>query len=775
MPTHFTDRCVHVRSLRVAVLALATLFVMLAPARSRAASPTFFQGFEVDTSGWFPGDGTANREADGYVSPVPYASGITSSAGTHHARLRRATCDTEIAGGGPTVFCQGAFTRWGGYNKDWTGGYTTQVDVYFDVAYAIAHPDSYGGNIACLTADPSDTSCPGTRFDFSSAINDSTGNFLSDFVFNVGTGPDGPPTCPGGQGFVMTASTNAFRSGANPYNPGKDPFCISTSGWYTLRHTFKDVGGFLVVDMDLMQGNAIVHHWSITTTNAIASVGCNRYGWFANEEIWDLAIDNSQMTGCGVEVTQCSLDGWELVNFDATTSADVGDATTTSGTDANFVSGPGAPPLGTGSMQQVIGTNGDDATRLRTGNCNGTLLTDVISLPLTYWTYVTTNMGAQATYLQLRVDQDGDGTTDDRLFFEPAYQNGGYGMITGPPVPDQCPLDPVNCVVLNTWQFWDARIGGWWSDNESAGGPPLITLADYAAEHPGVKVATDNPSLRVQAGGGAGAWDNFNGATDDLTACGTTYNFEQGVCPTATPAATPGPTATMTAPIPSPTSTPVPLDHVQCYQMPREPFTRLSGVSLADHFGPSTVDVIRPKRLCNPADKNDENPNAPNDPDHLTGYIIKQRTPFPRASGVSVTNQFGTVTMDLRRADYLLVPTAKSLSVAPPPLTPPTIDHFKCYKVARAKARIAGIKVDDEFGTVVEDIKRPMRLCIPADKNGEGIPDPTSDSLLCYKMRQTSQPFFRGVDPIFINNQFGASTISVDHLRELCVPSSVVY
>jgi len=23
--------------------------------------------------------------------------------------------------------------------------------------------------------------------------------------------------------------------------------------------------------------------------------------------------------------------------------------------------------------------------------------------------------------------------------------------------------------LLNTWQFWDARIGGWWSNNESAG------------------------------------------------------------------------------------------------------------------------------------------------------------------------------------------------------------------------------------------------------------------------------------------------------------------
>ena len=206
--------------------------------------------------------------------------------------------------------------------------------------------------------------------------------------------------------------------------------------------------------------------------------------------------------------------------------------------------------------------------------------------------------------------------------------------------------------------------------------------------------------------------------------------------------------------------------------MTREQFTPISGLSLVDAFGASTIDVIRPKRLCNPADKNGEDPNAPNDPDHLTGYIIRQRPRFTGATGVSVTNQFATVTMDLRAPDMLLVPTAKSLSASPPALAAPTIDHFKCYRVARARTRASGVSVADEFGTLVEDVKQPLRLCIPADKNGEGIPDPTSN-LLCYKIRQTSLPLFRGIEPIFINNQFAASTIGVDHLRELCVLSSV--
>ncbi len=219
---------------------------------------------------------------------------------------------------------------------------------------------------------------------------------------------------------------------------------------------------------------------------------------------------------------------------------------------------------------------------------------------------------------------------------------------------------------------------------------------------------------------------------------------------------------------------PPPLRHFQCYEMPREPFTEIPGVSAVDQFGPSTVTVVRPKRLCNPADKNGEDPTAVQDVNHLTGYIIKQTTPhFLPIANVQITNQFGTVVATLTKPDVLLVPTAKSLTGPPGPLPARVIDHFKCYKVAKAKQRVSGVGVDDQFGHIGLDVKKPFRLCAPVDKNGEGILDP-SQHLLCYKIRQTSLPFFRGKSPIFIDNQFEASQVSVDHLRELCLPSTKV-
>ena len=285
----------------LAALAVLTLALAI-PARDARAA--FSQNFEVDTSGWFPlGTDSVNREPDGYVSPVPYASGVTSASPTHHARLRRPTdmCDIDTSGSiGPSVLCGGPFTRWGGYNSIWHP-YTTQVDVYLDVAYARANPDSINGNF-CLTTNSSDLTCKGTRFDYSSAINDSSGNFLQDYAFDVGTGNPGLPSpCDPNGGWVVVASTNLDRSGTDIYDPAHDPFCIANSGWYTLKHTFKDVGGSLQVLMEIFPlGSGVpLHSWTITPGHLITEVGCNRYGWFANQEIWDLPIDNSIMVGCG--------------------------------------------------------------------------------------------------------------------------------------------------------------------------------------------------------------------------------------------------------------------------------------------------------------------------------------------------------------------------------------------------------------------------------------------------------------------------------------------
>lgn len=278
----------------LAVIALVAAIGSPAWADGSSGSPggfCYYNGFERNTNGWFDrtngGYGTITRRPSYYsTGPTGYASGIPSATGNWHARLfgQDDPCDRTQYG----VPCYGPFTRWGGYNSTFPpGGYSTQVDIYLDTAWAMTHPDY--------------------RFDWDSSINDSSGNFLRDFVFNAGTNPAGAPG-----GFFVNASTNATRSGAYPENPCPDPgptsaepnpcrtpVFISASGWYSFRHTFRNQGGFLAVDFDIINQstNVLVAHWTIQTGNAISTVGGNRYGWFVIEEIPNLPIDNSLRTG----------------------------------------------------------------------------------------------------------------------------------------------------------------------------------------------------------------------------------------------------------------------------------------------------------------------------------------------------------------------------------------------------------------------------------------------------------------------------------------------
>jgi hypothetical protein len=191
-----------------------------------------------------------------------------------------------------------------------------------------------------------------------------------------------------------------------------------------------------------------------------------------------------------------------------------------------LVNGPGTPPLGSGSYNFTVGSDGDSFETIRYSNLNGVLLTDLDAL--SYSTYVSQfGSGGQAPYLLLNVDYTGDNAFDDQLFFEPVFQTGAY---SGDPVPNQGTL------VTGSWQTWDARVGGWWSAN-AGGGPPLVTLASFAAAHPGARIVNaGSPAgaggFRIATGCGGADWTNFIGNADNLSVTvsgnNTTVNFERG-------------------------------------------------------------------------------------------------------------------------------------------------------------------------------------------------------------------------------------------------------
>jgi hypothetical protein len=216
-----------------------------------------------------------------------------------------------------------------------------------------------------------------------------------------------------------------------------------------------------------------------------------------------------------------------------------------------------------------------------------------------------------------------------------------------------------------------------------------------------------------------------------------------------------------------------PLNPFQCYEIKPRQFQAIPGVNVVDPFGNHVARVRFPHRLCAPAVARPIGDRAAAlfDGEHLIGHVVD--SPNVKVTNQVIVNQFGTLTLDVWRPDLLLVPTLKSLTSTPPPLTQPTIDHFQCYKVKRSQGaapftRINDVLITDQFGNATLDVIRPVRLCVPANKNDEDPSAPSHpQSLLCYRTRNSRF----GTVQTYTNSQFGPEKPTLIHRRELCVPS----
>ena len=188
--------------------------------------------------------------------------------------------DITVAGGTATFYGDGSsgpFSRFDGYRDVWPGTWTAEIDVYLDPAW------------------PS-----GQGFDYSVAATGSDGNHQRDYIFHVGVvenqGPIIEPT-------LLVNGSNNTDFYTNPYKLVNDNdgnyYEVTTAGWYTLRHVFRDAGGYLAVDLNLVDANGVTL-WTATRENAAdtipGEVGGNRYAWFTHIEVAEgIQVDNHQL------------------------------------------------------------------------------------------------------------------------------------------------------------------------------------------------------------------------------------------------------------------------------------------------------------------------------------------------------------------------------------------------------------------------------------------------------------------------------------------------
>jgi hypothetical protein len=143
----------------------------------------------------------------------------------------------------------------------WPGTWFAEIDVYLDPSWAT-----------------------GKGFDYSVASSKSDGGHLRDFIFHVGVVENCGPVA--GKALVVNGSNNT-DSTVNPFKlvneNGGNYHVITTAGWYRLQHRFRDAGGYLAVDLNLLDSlGAVV--WTATRSNVADTlpgiVGNGRYGWF---------------------------------------------------------------------------------------------------------------------------------------------------------------------------------------------------------------------------------------------------------------------------------------------------------------------------------------------------------------------------------------------------------------------------------------------------------------------------------------------------------------
>lgn len=229
---------------------------------------TYYQGFETDTSGWFDSSngwsGTVTRTASD-------PSGLMAAEGDYYAVMTESTGD-----GGDT----GPFSRFDQYRDTWTGEYVANVDVYLDPSWSV-----------------------GSGFDYSVASSGSDGNHQRDFIFHVAKDTS--------TGELLVGGSNNSNFNVREDLETINHYTVTSAGWYTLQHVFRDNAGVLAVDLNLVDadGNVLWTETRSTPLDTIpAEVGGNRYAWFTTIDVGGgIAVDAHELRTADVEAPDVAI------------------------------------------------------------------------------------------------------------------------------------------------------------------------------------------------------------------------------------------------------------------------------------------------------------------------------------------------------------------------------------------------------------------------------------------------------------------------------------
>ncbi len=203
-------------------------------------------------------------------------------------------------------------------------------------------------------------------------------------------------------------------------------------------------------------------------------------------------------------------------------------------------------------------------------------------------------------------------------------------------------------------------------------------------------------------------------------------------------------------------------------------FVPRTGVPAVDALGASTNTVRKPSLLCTAAGEDGAAPSPL--ADHLMDYQSVPSagtfTPIVR----TVRDRFGELRVQLSKAVAIQVPSTLDPLAVPTPPANAGVDGMRCYAVKPQKGAPkfvppASVAIQDVLGVHAIDLKKPKRLCMPADLlNGPLGNAASADALMCYQVKERTPPWKRQ-GPLFLSDLLG--TVMLDALKagELCVPA----
>jgi hypothetical protein len=202
----------------------------------------------------------------GYAAAVP---GPTRSEKAY-ARVSGAGGYQETGSGCPSPGdenCTGPYILYGGSGTDSKfpkNGFDSSIQIYLDPSWAAANP--------------------GQVIDWDVSLNNNSGAFLEDFVFNLCS------TANDGGGYYLSVSNNAGGCSTGPTE-------VTRAGWYTLETQFSSVGAAIAVNYIAINPNGSTALYQLEQPGiATRHAGGPNYGWFPDEDALGLPVANVSLT-----------------------------------------------------------------------------------------------------------------------------------------------------------------------------------------------------------------------------------------------------------------------------------------------------------------------------------------------------------------------------------------------------------------------------------------------------------------------------------------------